>query len=166
MITAERLRDLLDYDPETGLLTWKVRRPGWREGRGCVNNYGYPVIRVDGTTYLVHRLVWLHTHGTWPPNHIDHVNGVRHDNRMRNLRLATHSENLQNRRGPRRDGTSGALGVSWDAKRQKWASYLGVNGKRVHTGRHDTIDAAIAARRAAEIKHHPFSPRIPEIVPQ
>lgn len=97
-IDIERLRAELDYDQETGKFTWKVRRKKARPGMvaGKLNNRGYIAITFYGEYWLAHRLVWAHVHGFIPPCEIDHINRVRNDNRLRNLRLVSRSENQKN----------------------------------------------------------------------
>lgn len=92
-LTLERVKELLNYDPETGLFSWNAKR-----GRcaklavaGSWNSYGYRRITVDGRGYPAHRLAWLHVHGRWPQGEIDHINGIKHDNRLANLCEATSS---------------------------------------------------------------------------
>lgn len=103
----DRLRELLDYNPETGAFVWKVLSSGRRfelrnkkyAGRiaGCRHVSGYIEIRIDGVTYKAHRLAWLYMTGGWPRNEIDHANLCRSDNRWVNLREATHAQNQANR---------------------------------------------------------------------
>lgn len=123
-LTAERARELLDYNPETGELRWKTGRNAGKMA-GCERSGGYRIVIIDGTTYMAHRLAWLIVHGLWPNEVIDHINRVRDDNRLCNLRECTAAENAQNRkmRG-RRD--SGLPGVT--RKYGKWAAEIWVNG--------------------------------------
>ena len=98
LITAERLRELLHYDAETGVFRWKVRpyRTSIQSGTVAGMIYaGYRRIRVDGQMYQAHRLAWFYIHGHWPVNLIDHKNTIRDDNRLSNLREATRAENVQ-----------------------------------------------------------------------
>lgn len=101
MIDAETLRALLDYDPETGVFTNRFRR-SHRAPKGCAvggrNGPGYTLIRLNGRTYLAHRLAWLWVHGRWPADQLDHINGIRNDNRISNLREACNAQNCANRR--------------------------------------------------------------------
>lgn len=164
ILTAARLRELLDYYPETGLFVWRAAHGRWGSlPAGTVVGYkgsdGYLRLFVDGVKYLAHRLVWLHVHGEWPPCQIDHIDGCRSMNAITNLRLATPSENLQNRQGAMSNNQSGILGVFWNESQQKWVSSLNLYGKTIHRKRHDTLEAAVAARRAAEIKYFKFSMR-------
>lgn len=159
-LTAERLREVLDYDPLTGLFTWLVpTAPRTRVGSvaGGIDSNGYVLISVDSIRYKAHRLAWLHTHGVWPSKYLDHVNRNKADNRIANLRAVTDSENQQNRHTAAINTTSGQRGVSWNAQHGRWGAYLIIRGARLFLGRHITKESAVAARRAAELKHHPFS---------
>ncbi len=153
MITKERLDELLAYDRETGLFTWRVRRQRIRIGSvaGRPNTSGHIQIKIDGKPHLAHRLAFLTMTGCWPENEVDHINGVRDDNRWTNLRPATHAENGRNRCKTR--NTSGVTGVRWDAARGKWCAYIRVNRKHIHLGRLTEFEDAVVARRAAEVKY-------------
>jgi hypothetical protein len=142
----------LDYDPETGLFTWKVNRRGRfaRVGSkaGTDNGDGQIRINVDGTKHVAHRLAWLYMTGTWPPGLIDHRNLVRSDNRWSNLRLATKSENMANRRAPA-NNKSGLKGVSRHSQCDRWTAQICKDGQRVHLGLFKTKEEAHAAYTAA-----------------
>src|SRR4051812_4396707 len=115
MITAERLRQVLSYDPETGVFLWKekiARKVVVGRKAGNIGNFGYIYIRIAGKLYYGHRLAWLYVHGVWPEKGIDHRNGVPDDNRIANLRPANQSENNQNMRLPKHN-KSGFMGVSF-----------------------------------------------------
>src|SRR5262245_33505102 len=119
-LTAERLREVLDYDPSTGVFKSNGGRCGSRVGAtlvGTVRPDGYREIRIDWQRYLAHRLAWLHVHGSWPAGDIDHVNGNPSDNRIVNLRLATRTQNNANSR--RRPNTSGFKGVHFCRERNR-----------------------------------------------
>lgn len=93
MLTQARLKELFHYDKETGAFTHIKARRGVRVGKilGCLANNGYLVIRADGKLYLAHRLAWMYVHGAFPPDQLDHINRMRTDNRLCNLRLATNA---------------------------------------------------------------------------
>jgi hypothetical protein len=153
MITLKRLQELLQYSPETGEFTWKVSRPRAKIGdvAGAIDYYGYRVIRLDGTLYKAHRLVWLHCYGMWPTKNIDHINRDKSDNRVKNLRLVDQSANMHNV-GVRSNCKSGVSGVSWRADRKKWNARIKVGYKNFNLGLFDTKAAAVAARKAAETR--------------
>src|SRR6185312_16709481 len=98
-LTVERLREVLDYNAETGVLTWRTARgsraPAGKPA-GSPNGAGYIVVKVDNRRFLAHRLSWAISYGEFPPNEVDHINTVRNDNRLVNLRSANPSENRHN----------------------------------------------------------------------
>jgi hypothetical protein len=152
--TLERLREVLRYDPETGIFTWLVMmssRALPNQAAGCRSN-GYRQIRLDGGIYLSHRLAWLYVYGEWPDKEIDHVNGDKSDNRIANLRLATRTQNCCNVRR-RRTNKSGTPGVSWFPQTQRWRARIVVDRREVSLGYFRSKQDAIAARTAA-VKHY------------
>lgn len=155
-LTAERLRELLHYDPETGIFRWKVAR-GRKAPAGSVagslESKGYNQIKIDGRTYMAHRLSWLYFMERWPTDQIDHINGEKADNRFANLREATGAENSHNRRIPRHN-TSGVKGVSFDKRYGKWRAELQWDGKSHYLGMFNAIEDAAAAVEAARRLHH------------
>lgn len=157
ILTNIRLKETLNYDPETGIFTWKETRRGLRIGdvAGCIAKHGYIVIRVDKRLYTAHRLAWLYVYGEWPSKNIDHINRNRSDNRISNLRSASQSENCQNT-SLRSDNKSGHAGVYWCKNSQKWRAYIGVDGKRISLGYFHEKDDAIAAQSDAKTRYHPF----------
>jgi hypothetical protein len=152
--------DVLGYDPATGLFTWKVRR---NSRGGCVLPgdpagtafQGYVQIKTGGVFWRAHRLAWAIMTGELPADgfEIDHINGVRSDNRFANLRLATRYQNNLNM-GISRRNVSGVKGVSYDGKSGKWLARLKHEGRVIHLGYHATIDAAASARKAGEAQYH------------
>ncbi len=113
-LTADRLRTLLSYNPETGVFTRNIRtsnRINVGDVAGSATEGGYWAIKIDGKSIKSHRLAWLYTYGCWPTNEIDHINGDPADNRIENLRDVSHEHNTQNTRRPRIDNASGFLGV-------------------------------------------------------
>ena len=154
-VTAERLRELLDYDAETGLFRWRVHRargakPGMVAGKP--HRKGYTQIKVDGRLYYAHRLAWLHTFGRWPALEIDHINGSKADNRLANLREVTRAQNSWNlQRAPRSNRTTGVLGVCVVPSRTKrFVAQIAQHGKLRNLGRFTTVDAASAAYQSAK----------------
>ena len=143
---------MLDYDPETGVFRWKQTRGPARKGdiAGSKNVYGY--IDLTRRKWLAHRLAWLYMYGECPPEQIDHINGVRDDNRIANLRLATNAQNSRNRL--RRKSKSGIKGVSWIPKCRKWKAGICFNGRPIHIGHFATAEEAEQAYRDAAYKLH------------
>lgn len=158
-LTAWRLRELLHYDPLTGVFTWVKDAGRWgRIKAGSVaghqNSRGYMQIRVDERMYKAHRLAWLYMTGKWPEHQIDHISGVRHENAWCNLREATNSQNQQNVRKARSDNKCGLLGVSRD--RDRWKAQIKIDGSNKSLGTFDTPEQAHAAYLEAKARMHPF----------
>ena len=147
-LTPQRLRDLLDYDPLTGVFT--RLHPARCLGRvaGGLDARGYRYISVGGRSYAAHRLAWLHTYGAWPAQMIDHINGVKSDNRLNNLRDVSNAQNMQGARKPSRRSASGLLGVTRGP--YKWHAELTIDGKRKWLGAFATPELASEAYLAAK----------------
>lgn len=154
-LTQERLKYLLNYDPETGVFTWNVNRTaGVKAGdiAGSTGPEGYRIINVYGQAYRGHRVAWFYMTGEWPPQVIDHINKNPSDNRFENLRLASIAQNGMNRKRDIRNA-SGVTGVTWCKTSRKWRADIGENGKILRLGRFQTLEEAVAARKAAELRH-------------
>lgn len=164
-LTQEYLKSILDYDPITGVFTWKVSRPsaGGRTVIGAEAGFirttdGYRFIGIDGNAYMACKLAWLFMHGVYPMHTVDHENRERGDDRFLNLRKATRTQNAQNK-SVRSDNNSGVTGVSFDKARGRWASRIKFGGKYIALGRFRDIEDAIRARSEAELKYFgEFSP--------
>jgi hypothetical protein len=156
MITAKRVRELFNYDPSTGILTRRIA-VGSRGRKGDIpgtdNMNGYRRIIVDHKKYYAHRLAWLHTFG-YMPAAIDHIDGDSTNNRIDNLRPATQSQNLMNRKSAARN-TSGFKGVCWDGRYvKKWKAQIQTNGENIYLGTFATPEEAHAAYVIAAKKLH------------
>jgi len=150
-LTQSRLKELLAYDPATGVFTWRsraARAVTVGSEAGSINDGGYRRIVLDRHEYLAHRLAWLYVHGIWPVQEIDHRNGVCDDNRIAELREASDAENGRNRKRME-NNTSGRRGVGYRAKHQRWQARICCNGTRKHLGYFRTLEAASAAYEAA-----------------
>lgn len=154
-LTAHRLRELLDYDPKTGVFRRKIRSGKAQPGTiaGSIQCHGYVLVSIGGDRYLAHRLAWLYMNGSWPEKWIDHINGNPSDNRIANLREATPAQNGWNKI-IQSHNTSGVKGVHWCPERGQWRAYIYANHKRIHLGRFATLKEAKDARDFAERKIH------------
>ena len=151
-LTSNELKSLLTYDPETGVFMWLEKRGGPRSDlkAGTNNGRGYLVIKVKGKSYRAHRLAWLYVTGEWPKNEIDHINGVRNDNRFCNLRDVTKSENQHNQK--MRDGRY--PGVYWHVRDERWGAKVVYKGKAIHLGYYLTEKEAFEAYLIAKKAFH------------
>jgi AP2 domain len=152
VITRERVLELLNYDPETGIFTWKVNRGKVRAGTraGCIKQYArgrYETVCLDYQQYLTHRLAFLIEHGYLPPM-VDHASRETTDNRKIELRAATASLNAANSK-LRDNNSSGHKGVCWDKSRNKWQARITVNYRFIFLGRYARREDAAAAYAAA-----------------
>jgi len=159
MISQERLKELLHYDPNTGIFVWRVRKArntnigdvaGWLKPG---DKGGYIMICVDYKQYRAHHLAWLWMTGKWPIEQIDHKNAVRNDNRFSNLRDVSDEINRQNVRTARSHNALGVLGVF--RKRGKFAAKIGCNRKQQYLGTFNTPELAHAAYLDAKRRLHP-----------
>src|SRR5437763_71078 len=150
-LTAERLRELLDYAPETGLFYWRVRRGSAGAGReaGTEHTLGYRMIQIDGFNYYAHRLAWLYVNGKHPAAMIDHVNRNRADNRIANLRQCSRWQNARNVSTRSASELKGVyrLASRWRAERKG-------SGRRIYLGSYDSAEEAAAAYDYAAVLHY------------
>lgn len=144
-LTAEVVRKELSYNPETGefirVISHAQRKIVGRVA-GSTTSTGYRTISIGGNSYKAHRLAWLVTHGEWPVGQIDHVNGIRTDNRIANLRVVNNRENAENKHKATASSKSGLLGVSWHKARRKWRAEIKHKGRKFHLGLFDTPEEA------------------------
>ena len=155
---ADRLKELLSYSPDTGEFLWLVSGGGVAAGgvAGAPRTDDYRKIQIAGRHYLAHRLAWLYVYGRWPPKELDHVNGIRDDNRITNLREANKSQNQGNQRKARTDSYTGLLGASWERGGNKFRAQIKLNGKPKHLGMFSTAEQAHQAYLKAKRELHPF----------
>lgn len=153
----ERLRELLAYDPGSGLLTWQVSRGKAQPGRiaGSVNTDGYVRIMADGERISAHRAAFALMTGAWPEATIDHRNGVRSDNRWSNIRPATSRQQAQNRKAPV-GAASALLGAHRDRERNCWLARIRHEGRTTHLGRFASAEEAHDAYMRAKARIHDF----------
>lgn len=135
-LTAERLRALLSYCPETGEFRWLVTNSKRRMAGSAAGDRkpsGYIIIGIDGHRYRAHRLAWLFMTGQWPAHQVDHRDNDRANNKWLNLRAADNAQNQANSKR-QRNNTSGFKGVYWNTQRQKWAAKINPGRRQVHLG--------------------------------
>jgi HNH endonuclease len=154
-LTLTRLKELLYLDISTGLLYWTVNGPGKRrvgKAAGTIDNHGYRVICVDYKSYFAHRLIWFYVHGEWPPHELDHKEMLRADNRVSELRLATHGQNKANSKR-QRNNTTGYKGVSWFKPKRKFMVEVQKDKKRHFVGYFNTAEEGYLAycKKAKEL---------------
>lgn len=161
MITQEQLKQLLHYDPDTGVFTWIKTRGGTciagrRAGNISKNKkdckLSYCRIYINGKFYKAHRLAFLYMNGSLPDNVVDHINGDGTDNRWCNLRDVKSSDNAKNTR-LKSNNNSGLHGVNWCSVRDKWRVRITVDNKELFLGRYNDFFEAVCVRKSAEVKY-------------
>ena len=154
-LTAQRLRELRTYDPESGIFKWAVPRQGTNTGKsaGYTTRLGYSVIKVDGVRYMAHRLAFLYMSGLLPTADIDHIDGDPSNNCFENLREVSRAGNIQNQNKAHKNNTTGFLGVRKEGG--KWVARITTHGVRRFLGAFHTPESAHAAYLAAKRLFHP-----------
>jgi len=154
-LDVNNLKNILAYHRETGTFTWLVNKPRVRVGMvaGYKDRRGYVLVKINGATVRVHRLVWFFETDHWPLDEIDHINGLTGDNRFINLREANRPQNMANAK-MRADNASGRKGVHWCNRKKKWIAQIGASGKRIFLGSFTNKDDASAAYEEAAKKYH------------
>lgn len=138
VMTQERLQDLLRYDKDTGIFTWRNKKAN-KAGSKTTN--GYIQISVGGKRYAAHRLAWLYIYGYIPEQQLDHINRQRDCNKITNLRLATQSTNNINK-PIQKNNTTGFRGVSYHITKKKYVARVGIDKRLVHLGYFETAQQA------------------------
>lgn len=163
-LTQKEVRTVLDYCPQTGIFQWKYRSDmpnQWntrfaQQVAGGYSGDGYIAIRINGRRYLSHRLVFLWMTGSFPICEIDHINGIRYDNRFDNLREATSSENKMNA-CRHKDNKSGVKGIRFHKRAKKYQARVNIDGKAIYLGLFDTAEEAKTERdKVARCVHGDF----------
>ena len=176
-LTAEIVRDLLDYNPDTGDLFWKERPLKYFKSERSARRWNTTYAGKEAFTtkdkdynskhgrirrkvgsifdknYYAHRIIWLHYYGCWPKDQIDHINHDATDNRIINLREVSGFENQKNRKLNKNSNT-GYTGVLWSKKHNKYIARIGINNKNIHLGIYDNLEEAIEARELANINYN------------
>ena len=157
MITQEYLKSVIDYNPMSGQFTW-LKQISSHAKTGCKagtkHHSGYWQISISGRIYLSHRLAFLYMNGEFPLNCVDHIDGDKGNNTFKNLRIATLSQNQQNRKVAAKNTKSGVLGVSKSGN--KWRATIRHSGKNMHIGSYESVDLAHSAYLEAKRKNHEF----------
>lgn len=155
-LTQERLREVLDYNPENGVFTWKRTRRGVSHSgmvAGGKTRNGYRLINVERFRFTAHRLAFLYMTGSFPRECVDHINGDRDDNSWENLREVTYTENNRNKRHLK-PCESGIVGVSYLPKEKRWIARINHSGRQHALGRYKTLFEAACARKSAELAYN------------
>ena len=158
-LSVGTVRELLVYDPETGIFTWRIPRPKIRVGQraGCLHHKGYRVMELFGKYYSEHRLAWFYIYGQWPRDQIDHINRNKADNRITNLREATQAQNQANTPARQKNKT-GLKGASFNAKAKCYVAQIRLDGRSVQLGSFTSAEDAHAAYLvAAKALHKEFA---------
>jgi len=156
MLTHEKLKRVLRYEPGTGKFVWleQIGRSKVGEVAGSRQSSGYWQIWIDGESFLAHRLALFYIYGCWPSHDVDHVNGIRLDNRAANLREVDRGQNMQNQRRARKDSATGFLGVV--PNRKRFSAQIRKDKKTTCLGTYDTPEQAHEAYLAAKRRIHEF----------
>lgn len=155
MLTQDGIRNLFEYEPNLGVLIRRKTTGGMVAGCkvGSITKKGYCSAKVLSKSYMVHRLIWLYVYGKFPENQIDHINGIRHDNRVENLREAITHQNCSNQ-PVRKNNTSGARGVVVDKKTGKFTAQCNAGGIHYYLGQYATREEASRVREEFAKKMH------------
>ena len=155
-LTILQVRDFLNYDANTGIFTWKRRAARCvqiGDIAGCVEKrIGYASIGLFGHVYKSHRLAWFYIHGEWPIGLIDHINGIKTDNSLINLRIVSAEGNSQNIHNPNKRNKSGFIGVIWF--QNKWRASITIKGKTNWLGDFSSPEEAHQVYLSAKRKYH------------
>jgi hypothetical protein len=155
-INADYVKSVLDYDALTGQFRWTKSHQRSLIGKttGTPLKTGYIALTIKNKQYKAHRVAWLYMFGSWPDGDIDHINGVKSDNRIANLRIAVGSLNAENIRSASANSTTQLLGVSYRTCKRKYRATITVSKKTIHLGYFDSADAAHAVYLEAKRQLH------------
>ena len=156
MITQSELKELLDYNQDTGIFTWKKNvssRARVGDIAGSLSQAGYMNIVISKKKYSSHRLAWFYIYGEFPSNDIDHINNNKSDNRIINLREATRNQNNCNR-NIQKNNKSGVKGIYKHTQYDKWVAEIKINKKSIYLGVFDNLELAKLVISEARNKYH------------
>lgn len=153
-MTQDELKQILNYNPITGIFTWIKTNKEASSGK-CA--WGYKRLKIAGKTLKQHRLAWLYMTGHFPEEYIDHINGIKTDNRFCNLREATNTQNQHNRIKPSSNSSHNLIGITWNKEVSKWCARISVDRKRIHLGYFDDKEIAHQVYLNAKRKYHTFA---------
>lgn len=158
-LSAERLHEFVEYNQSSGVFTWRKRpharstcRPGDVASGGATG--GYMRLSIGRDRYLQHRLAWLYVYGAFPAGELDHINGIKSDNRICNLREVSRVVNCQNVRSAYKSSASGFLGASYNKGMKKWRACIRSGGKKILLGYFQAPEQAHAAYIEAKRRLH------------
>ena len=155
-VNSESIKQILNYDKDTGIFTYAVDMPAGKKKKGdeagYVDAYGYRGIGINCKHYKIHRLAWLYHYGEWPKNQIDHRDKNRLNNRIDNLRDVTTAINSTNMK-KHKNNTSSVTGVYWSNYFERWVAIIHVKRKVKHLGIFKEFNDAVKARKAAELTY-------------
>lgn len=152
MISIEQLKEKLEYNEKIGIFKWKIDNQNQvchNDIAGTIHSNGYVYIKIDGETYRAHKLAWFYYYGVYPKQELDHINKIKSDNRITNLREITHINNLRNTK-IYKNNTSSVKGVTFDKSRNKWRAQIVVNQHTYNLGRFKDFDEAVCTRLIVE----------------
>jgi hypothetical protein len=156
MITHKELIELLEYDPDSGIFTWKYTRSNRAvKGSiaGTITEDNYISITINSKIYRAHRLAWFYCFQDWPTNSIDHINGIRSDNRLDNLREVTYTQNSYNTRA-HIDSATKVKGVYFNKLNNNYRAQIRYNGKTISLGSFKTVEEASTAYNKKAVELH------------
>lgn len=143
-MTQNELKQLLHYEPSTGIFTWLQSKGKVKAGTivGSKQKYGHLAVKINGKNYYLHRLAWLYVYGKFPDYMIDHINGIANDNKIDNLRDVSNKVNQHNQKNAHINSNSGLLGASWNTKNKAWKAQIKHNGQVIYIGLYKTAELA------------------------
>ncbi len=155
-MNQDKLKELLSYEPTTGIFTWLISKGSIKAGdiAGSHGKYKHLYVKIDGKTYYLHRLAWLYLYGEMPKYMIDHINGISDDNRIDNLRDVTNTVNQQNQKKAHINSKSGLIGACWNKQNKAWKAQITHQGKVIYLGLYKTAQLAHEAYLTAKRELH------------